>query len=1432
MKGRFRWWAAALLFAGASIPVFFQEKSQESKPGWVTRQIQDLLSGPGRIVTIGRLSSSWSLDVAIRDLAVADDGGVWLNIDRATLDWEPGALFRREFRISGLDLDRMTLERLPPPGDEAFSLPQLPDLPVGLDLQRLSVGKLDLGAPVLGGEAASLTIEGSIKLGRAGDGVAANLRIDRLDKPGGAKLTTAYPATGRFDLDLTVEEPAGGVIASAAGIPGLPPVNLALRGSGPLSGWNGRLDGTAGDIARIGADANIRGIQVAEGGQGYGMTIRGATAFSRMLDPQTAQIVGDSVEFQAEAAIDPNRQIALTPARVTMAAGSLSLSGAYRFDPQEVEVDYLVEAGHGSSLRSLASGLSWETLRLSGKVAGPLDQAGSKIAVALNGGLTDPAMAGDPRLAQVAGPEVKIAGNAVITPSTGEIRIDDLRADANVGTITATALIREWGRAVNAQAALDVPDLSRLAGVASAPLEGAAKLNVDFSGGNRAVLVRADLSGDVTGLRTGTPPADALIGRTVGLAGLVTVGTDGSVDLSSLKIDGEHVALTASGTLKDNTLDAKWLASLPRLAVLAGPLNARIAGSSVLDGTAFGPLDALEVRTDLVSRDLLLSGRSVPRVDLALRATHLPGSPRGTLTGQAVVDKQPLDAKTAFALDGERLNLTDISLGAEQNRATGAIRVALNRMTASGKLSGDMRDLGVFSALAGQTLGGSGRLDVKLDDPNGQQAATATVRGRNISVTGPQGPILAVKRLNLDADVKDAMGAMHFDAKLDGSGVAAVGIDLAALTASASGTPAKARFQAQTKGKAVFSAQPAQMALSGSFNQEGTLQKLRLDKLAGAYGGQPFRLVNPATATIGPNRYEVRNLLLASRESRIAIDAGLVRDALEGTAILTRAPLSLFSLAIPDLELDGQLDGKATFVGTIADPRADLDLKVSNMSLKGGEAAGLTGIDINTTGRWRNGRLALDGNATTRKRGGIDMKLQAEVPLVLRQEPLTVDMPKDAPISAALRGNVELMNLNDLLATSGDQAQGRLDVNFTLGGSLANPQLGGDAEITNGRYENQAAGMMISQITMRVRGDGKRLTIRRFDGRAPGGGTVEASGSVNVDPADAQAFNLRIGASNAQLVQLDLVTAKIDTRLNLTGPLGNPLLQGLVTIKRADIRIPEQMPPSVVEIQVTEINRPGGDPAPATRTSAGTSPFRLRLDLAVKARNQIFVRGRGLTVEMSSDVTVGGTTAKPNLGGGLKLVNGSLELLTTWFEFTQANVDFIDGSTDPVLDVSAQARAAGIMARVGLTGRASAPRITLTSTPELPEDEILARVLFNKPLSNLNAVEAVLIAQSISRLTGIGGIGGTPGIIGNIRRSLSLDRLRLVGGNQGDGASGTAVAAGRYVARDVYVGAEQRVGEAGSRAVVEISLTPRVRVRTDVGTNSGGNISVIFEWEY
>ena len=65
----------------------------------------------------------------------------------------------------------------------------------------------------------------------------------------------------------------------------------------------------------------------------------------------------------------------------------------------------------------------------------------------------------------------------LITPGTGEIRVDDLRADTAAGAATATALVHEWGKAVGAQVGLDIPDLAKLPDM---PVSGAATVRTDL----------------------------------------------------------------------------------------------------------------------------------------------------------------------------------------------------------------------------------------------------------------------------------------------------------------------------------------------------------------------------------------------------------------------------------------------------------------------------------------------------------------------------------------------------------------------------------------------------------------------------------------------------------------------------------------------------------------------------------------------------------------------------------------------------------------------------------------------------------------------------------------------------------------------------------------------------------------------------------------
>jgi translocation and assembly module TamB len=86
----------------------------------------------------------------------------------------------------------------------------------------------------------------------------------------------------------------------------------------------------------------------------------------------------------------------------------------------------------------------------------------------------------------------------------------------------------------------------------------------------------------------------------------------------------------------------------------------------------------------------------------------------------------------------------------------------------------------------------------------------------------------------------------------------------------------------------------------------------------------------------------------------------------------------------------------------------------------------------------------------------------------------------------------------------------------------------------------------------------------------------------------------------------------------------------------------------------------------------------------------------------------------------------------------------------------------------------------------------------------------------------MGGIGGGFNPLGAVRRTLGLDRLS-VGSAQG-GATGTesqtTVEAGRYVARNVYVGVRQNLA-GGTQTQVQVDITRRLKAQATLSTGAG-----------
>jgi translocation and assembly module TamB len=212
---------------------------------------------------------------------------------------------------------------------------------------------------------------------------------------------------------------------------------------------------------------------------------------------------------------------------------------------------------------------------------------------------------------------------------------------------------------------------------------------------------------------------------------------------------------------------------------------------------------------------------------------------------------------------------------------------------------------------------------------------------------------------------------------------------------------------------------------------------------------------------------------------------------------------------------------------------------------------------------------------------------------------------------------------------------------------------------------------------------------------------------------------------------------------------------------------------------VREINLPA-DLAPARAPGA---PWRYLID--AEARSRVMVEGMGLDSEWSADIVLRGTTDDPRIGGVARVVprSSTYSFAGNRFEITRGVIDFDEDSPpDPRLGILAETRADDLTVRVSISGSASQPEIAFDSTPSLPEEEILARLLFGGSISNLSATDALQLGAALASLRG--GSGMDP--INRLRESVGLDRLRIV---PADPAldRGTALALGKRFGRRFYV---------------------------------------------
>ncbi len=772
----------------------------------------------------------------------------------------------------------------------------------------------------------------------------------------------------------------------------------------------------------------------------------------------------------------------------------------------------------------------------------------------------------------------------------------------------------------------------------------------------------------------------------------------------------------------------------------------------------------------------------VPRepIKVSIAAHGLPDAPSARIVAEGSLDRAPLalDATAERATDGT-LHLALAHADWKSLHGEGALTLAPAADLPAGRITLRIDRLADFSSVAGKPLGGSATAELAAEGKVVRLQATV----RNAAMAGAASAATAT----LDARVRDPLGAPVIDASLDFSGLNAAGIGGTARL-DANGPPNALTLQAQVKLTGLGDT-PLQANATARVDPSGrtaTISVLQAD-----WQGEKLRLLAPARLSYADG-IRIDGARLGLRSGLLEF-SGKLTPALDLTATLRNLPADILGAVDPGLRMAGVIEADARLTGMPAQPDGRLHLSASGLHLRSGPGMALPAGTVVADAALAGGSARLTAKASA---GHNQVSLTGTLPLAA-----------DAAIDLRATGAADLAVLDPLIAAAGRRVAGRVTLDGSLTGTLAEPRAGGTLVLADGDVQDFVAGIHIAGIAARLEGSGDTLHLVNLSGRA-GPGSISASGTIGL--AGEWPTNLKITARNARPLASDLLTATLDLDLALRGDLlARPVLTGTVTIDRADIRVPEKLPAKVATL---EVRRPGQPPPPPP--SPGPA---IGLGFTLSAPGQVFVRGRGIDAELQGRFDVAGTTEMPKVSGRLTIRAGGLSLGGTTLNFTDGEIGFEGNPLDPTLHLVTSTSTPTSTATLTITGTASAPKFTLSSVPDLPQDEILAQLLFHQSASTLSGLQLAGAAAALAQISGVGG-GFDP--LGRVRQGLGLDRLSVGGSSTGNGAT---LEAGRYVAPRIYLGARQGTGNAGSQAVVQFDITNHLKLQATAGT--GGNQS-------
>lgn len=1294
----------------------------------------------GLNIRIGRIEGNLYGKAVLRNVQLSDPNGVFATIPRAEVDWNPKGWLSNRLDIRSFAARRANLLRVPEflPGDP--DAPVLPGFDISID--RLTIDNLTLAPGIAGPSAQRVDLVGEVQVTDSRLKVNSRGRFGRSDSY--VFAIDAEPDGDVFDATVDYRAAADGPVAQMLGAKSA--YRAQVGGDGTWSKWNGFLV-----VRRDGADfaafqlTNRSGL----------FRILGQAKPSGMLTGTLASVAGETVSVDAAARID-NRKI---DGRYALVSQALDLRAKGLVDlAQNRAQDLVVNATsrgalnlgsirlENTALDATADGdftdLTLDhTLRIGRLVAGTTQLTG----LVQNGVATRQGTVWTlPLSATVARVQT---GNALLDPRLQRGRLG--------GTIrlAGTKLTSDRLRLAFTNTAADVTlagDLSRgtyrLDGMVNAQqlalenvgrASGSAKITLDIGGRTPWALV-AGLSARIVPITNAT--LANLAGNNLKVRGGLSLGANRPIAFNRLRIEGPRLTAQLNGRVQNGTT------------TLAG--SGRQAD--------YGPFRVEATITGAGPRATLVFANPYPAAGLKdVRVTLAPSKDGFDIETSGQSTLGPFAGNLGLIMPRGGATRIDIrALKVSDTNVTGGLTLG------KGAVAGNL-------ALSGGGLNGT----IDLAPRGGGQGLDIALQARNASFGGAT-PI-TIARADIRAQGTLADGNSTFTGNARGEGLSY-------------GTLFIGRFAAQ--GQVINGVGHLDASIAGRRSSSFVLDlnaDVAGDRIAVAARGELAgkRITMPRRAVL--TSLEGGGWQLAPAAVRYGGGTMVASGQFGGKNLqvglqLDKMPLSLLDIAVADLGVGGTVSGLVDYSnGADGLPRADIKVIVDDLSRSGlvlsskpvdlSLVASLSASDLVARAVFRNEDI---------RRG----RLQARIANLPGGSDL-VGRLRAGNLTAQLRYQGAAESLWRLAAVEAFDMTGPVSIGADVTGTLANPLVRGAVSSEALRIRSSLSGTDIRDVRLRGTFAGSRLAITSFAGKADNGGDVSGSGTVDLAGLGERvqgrflqvrgpSLDLRVAARNAHLLDANGLSATITGPLRIVSNGLGGTIAGRLRIDEASWALGRAAAvDKLPRIATREINVPD-DIGPANATG-GTWRYLIN----ASADSRIDVRGMGLDSEWGANIILRGTTDAPRIGGEARVVRGAYSFAGTRFELSRGIISFDENAPiDPRLDIAADTSTNGLTVQVRVTGNATTPEIVFNSTPSLPEEEILARLLFGGSITTLSATDALQLGAAVASLRGGGGLDP----INRLRSAIGLDRLRIVPADPTINRE-TGVALGKNIGRRFYV---------------------------------------------